>query len=85
MSDSQHIRDFPTHPIEVECKMCGRHRRYRKAPLIEKYDSDAVLSDRLALIIGDCEFRGGLVNRGCGAFYPVLTSVTKRNQPLNFG
>ena len=82
MSDSQHIGDFPTHPIEVECKKCGHHGRYRKAPFIEKYDSDVVLSDLLAPNDGDCKFRGGLSNRGCGAYYLVLS---RRNQPLNFG
>ena len=37
------IKDFPTDRIEVECKKCGRHGRYRKATLIEKYGSDIVL------------------------------------------
>ena len=66
------IKDFPTDRIEVECKKCGRHGRYRKAMLIEKYGSDVVLPDPLALIAGDCEYRGGLGNQGCGAIYPAL-------------
>ena len=37
------IKDFPIDPVEIECKMCGRHRRYRKATLIEKHGSDIVL------------------------------------------
>ena len=37
------IKDFPTDRIEVECKKCGRHGRYRKATLIEKYGSGFVL------------------------------------------
>jgi len=37
------IRDFPTDPIEVECKKRGRQGRYRKAALIKKYGSDTVL------------------------------------------
>ena len=85
MSDSQNIRDFPTDPIEIECKKCGRYGRYQKATLIEKYGSDVVLPDLLALIAGYCEFRGGLGNRGRGAIYPALSRVQKRNQPLNFG
>ena len=39
-SSSLTIKDFPTDRIEVECKKCGRHGRYRKATLIEKYGSD---------------------------------------------
>ena len=38
------IKDFPTDRIEVECKKCGRHGRYRKATLIEKHGSDIVMS-----------------------------------------
>lgn len=40
---SRTIKDFPTDPIEVECKKCGRNGRYRKAALIKKYGSDIVL------------------------------------------
>ena len=40
---SRTIKDFPTDPIEVECKKCGRQGRYRKAALIKKYGSDIVL------------------------------------------
>ena len=84
MSDSQYIRNFPTDPIEIECKKCGRRRRYRKAALIENHGNDVVLPDLLALISGDCEIRGGLGNRGCGAIYPTLSRVQKRNSPLQF-
>ena len=69
MSDSQHIRDYPTDPIEIECKKCSRYGRYQKA----------------TLIAGDCEFRGGLGNRGRGAIYPALSCVQKRKPPLEFG
>ena len=54
---SRTIRDFPSDPIEVECKKCGRKGRYRKATLIEKHGNDIRLPDLLALIAGDCEFR----------------------------
>ena len=63
------IRDFPTDPIEVECKKCGRNGRYRKATLIEKYGDNIVLPDLLALIVGDCDKRTTLGNQGCGAIY----------------
>ena len=66
------IKDFPTDRIEVECKKCGRHGRYRKASLIEKYGTDTVLPDLLALLASDCEFRNKLGNQGCGAIYPAL-------------
>ena len=66
------IKDFPTDRMGVECKKCGRHGRYQKATLIEKYGSDIVLPDLLALIAGDCEFRNRLGNQGCGAIYPAL-------------
>ena len=79
------IKDFPTVRIEVECKKCGRHGRYRKATLIEKYGSDIVLPDLLALLASDCEFRNKLGNQGCGALYPALGRVQKRNPPLEFG
>jgi len=78
-------RDFPTDPIEVECKKCGRNGRYRKAALIKKYGSDTVLPDLLALLASDCEVRTSLGNRGCGAIYPALGRVQKRNPPLEFG
>ena len=84
-SSSLTIKDFPTDRIEVECKKCGRHGRYRKASLIEKYGSDIVLPDLLALIAGDCEFRGRLGNQGCGAIYPALARAQQRNPPLEFG
>ena len=31
------IGSFPTDPIEIECKECGRRGRYSKAALIEQY------------------------------------------------
>jgi hypothetical protein len=52
--------------------------------LIEKYGSDIVLPDLLALIAGDCEERTSLGNRGCGAIYPALSRAQKRNPPLEF-
>jgi hypothetical protein len=78
------IKDFPSDLVEIECKQCGRHGRYPKAALIEKYGSDIVLPDLLALIAGDCEERTSLGNRGCGAIYPALGRVQKRNPPLEF-
>ena len=50
-----------------------------------KYGSDIVLPDLLALLAGDCEFRNKLGNQGCGAIYPALGRVQKRNPPLEFG
>ena len=79
------IKDFPSDPVEIECKQCGRHGRYPKAALIEKYGSDIVLPDLLALIAGDCDQRKALLgNRGCGAIYPALARAQKRNPPLEF-
>ena len=78
------ITDHPTDPIEIDCQKCGRNGRYRKATLIKKYGSDTVLPDLLALIAGDCEERTSLGNRGCGAIYPALGRVQKRNPPLEF-
>ncbi len=49
------IKDFPSDLVEIECKQCGRHGRYRKAALIENYGNDIVLPDLLALIAGDCD------------------------------
>ena len=84
-SGSLTIKDFPTDRIEVECKKSGRKGRYRKTSLIEKYGSDIVLPDLLALLASDCEFRNKLGNQGCGAIYPALGRVQKRNPPLEFG
>jgi len=78
------IRDFPTDPIEIECKRCRRNGRYRKAALIKKYGSDTVLPDLLALLAGDCEERTSLGNRGCGAIYPALGRVEKRNPDFSY-
>ena len=44
------MTDHPTDPIEIDCQKCGRHGRYRKATLIEKYGRDTVLPDLLALM-----------------------------------
>ena len=78
------IADHPTDPIEIDCQKCGRQGRCRKATLIEKYGKDTVLSDVLALLSSDCEFRNKLGNQGCGALYPALGRVEKRNPPLEF-
>ena len=38
----------------------------------------------LVLLASDCEFRNKLGNQGCGALYPALGRVQKRNPPLEF-
>ena len=78
------IADHPADPIEIDCQKCGRHGRYRQATLIEKYGSDIVLPYLLALLASDCEFRNKQGNQGCGALYPALGRVKKRNFPLEF-
>ena len=78
------ITDHPTDPIEIDCQKCGRNGRYRKAALIKKYGSDTVLPDLLALLAGDCEERTSLGNRGCGAIYPALGRVEKRNPDFSY-
>jgi len=63
------IKDFLSDliEIEIECKQCDRHGRYRKAALIEKYGSDIILPNLLALIADDCDQRKPLLgNRGQG-------------------
>ena len=83
-SGSLTITDHPTDPIEIDCQKCGRNGRYRKATLIEKYGSDTVLPDLLALLASDCEIRNKLGKQGGGAIYPALGSAQKRNPPLEF-
>ena len=78
------IADHLTDPIEFDCQKCGRNGRYRKSSLIKKYGSDVVLTDLLALLAGDCNFRNKLGNQGCGALYPALGRVEKHNSPLEF-
>ena len=78
------IRDFPADPIEVECKKCGRNGRYWRAALNENHGSDIVLPDLLAPLASDCEIRKKLGNQGCGALYPALGLVQRRNPPLKF-
>ena len=78
------IADHPTDPIEIDCQKCGRNGRYRKARLIKKYGSNTVFPDLLALLASDCEFRNKQGNQGCGAIYPALGRVQKRNLPLEF-
>ena len=72
------ITDHPTDPIEIDCQKCGRTGRYRKATLIDKYGSDFVLPDLLALLASDCEFWNKLGNQGCGAIYPALGAGGRR-------
>ena len=79
------ITDHPTDPIEIDCQECGRNGPYRKVTLIEKYGSDTVLPDLLALLSSDCDFRNKLGNQGCGALYPALGLVQRRNPPLKIG
>jgi len=79
-SGSLAITDHPTDPIEIDCQKCGHHERYRKATLIEKYGRDTVLPDVLALLSSDCGFKNRLGNQGCGALYPALGRVEKRNK-----
>ncbi len=79
------IADHPTDPIEIDCKKCGRSGRYRKATLIEKYGSDVILPNLLGILASDCEIRDRLGNQGCGAMYPALMRVQRRNPPLKFG
>ena len=79
------IKDFPSDLVEIECKQCGRHGRYPKAALIDKYGNNIRLPDLLALLAGDCDKRTALGNQGCGAIYPALSRVQKRNPPLEFG
>ncbi len=55
------------------------------ASLVENYGSDIALLDLLGLIAGDCELREALGNQGCGAIYPALGRVQKRNPSLEFG
>ena len=78
------IRDFPADPIEVEYKKFSRNGCYREAALIKKCGGDIVLPDLLALIAGDCDKRTALGNQGCGAIYPALGRVQKRNLPSEF-
>ena len=77
-SGSPTIKDFPTDPIENECKKCGRHGRYPMAALIEKYGSEIILPGLLGLIAGNCKLRSRLGNRGRGAIYPDLSYVQHR-------
>jgi hypothetical protein len=72
------IGSFPTDPIEIECKECGRHGRYSKAALIKQYGDDVVLPDLLAAISGDCEKRSTSFVQACGAIYPEL--VQRRHE-----
>ena len=78
------ITDHPTDPIEIDCQKCGRRGRYRKATLFEKYGRDTVLPGLLAMLASDYEFRKKLGNQGCGAIYPALGRVQKRNPLLEF-
>ena len=55
------------------------------ASLVENYGSDIAQPDLLGLIAGDCELREALGNQGCGAIYPALGRVQKRNPSLEFG
>ena len=71
-SGSLNISGHPTDPIEIACQKRGRHGRYLKTALIQKHGSDIVLPDLLALIAGDCEFKGERGNQGCGAIHPAL-------------
>ena len=76
-SGSLTIADHPTDPIEIDCQKCGRHGRYKKATLVEKYGIDVVLPDLIGLLASNCENRGRLGNQGCGAIYPALMLAPK--------
>jgi len=71
------IADHPTDPIEIDCQKCGRHGRYKKATLAEKYGVDVLLPDLIGLLASDCKNQGRLGNQGCGAIYPALIRAQK--------
>ena len=83
-SSSLTITNHPTDSIEIDCQKCGRHGRYRKATLVERYGRDTVLPALLALLASDCEFRNKLGNQGCEVIYRALGLVKKWNPPLEF-
>jgi len=78
------INDFPSDLVTIEYKLCGRQGCYRKMALFEKYGSDIVRLELLALITGDCDQSEALLgNRGCGAIYLAL-SKGQKNENLKF-
>ncbi len=66
------ISSFPTDPVRIECKECGRQGRYTKATLIEKYGDAIKLPDLLVALSKDCEKRASFMPAACGAIYPEL-------------
>ena len=76
------IGSFPTDPIEIECKECGRHGRYSKAALIKQYGDDVVLPDLLAAISGDCEKRSAPSLRPVALFIRSLFGDDARTASL---
>ncbi len=75
--DSLTIADYPTDPIEIYYQKYGRHGRYKKATLFEKFGIDVLLPEQIGLVTSDCGYRGRLGNLGCGAIYPGLMRAPK--------
>jgi len=71
------IGSFPTDPIDIECKECGRHGRYSKAALIKQYGDDVVLPDLLAAIsrlnIGLSRWRGSFASGALSVWLMILS------------
>ena len=59
--------------LTVECRLCGRHGRYRLKSLIETYGPRAGLSDLRRVLMSGGECRGSVdPPRPCHARFPHL-------------
>lgn len=66
------LRDYPGDVVELVCEPCGRHGRYRKDALVERFGEAEGLPDVRAALTADCPRRGQSGGTGCAARFPTL-------------
>lgn len=70
MAGSLTVTTFPHDPINILCRKCERHGRYRRQSLINKFGPHASMPDELAEL-ASCPRRGS-ASDPCCAIYPDL-------------
>jgi hypothetical protein len=59
--------------LDVACRKCARHGRYKVAGLIAHHGADANLPDLREVLAADCpRMKSGSLSDQCGVYYPRL-------------
>ena len=76
MDSADKLISYPFVIVRIACTRCSRKGSYRLARLAERYGAEIRMPELLALLSGDCVFRGNKRFAGsyetCGAVYSDL-------------